>query len=392
MLGLKAHPLAFDFLSAKNPGKIWFCQIQIQDKTISFFLKESLGNASNPKFILQNGKETIPLIHNRIEKDSIFCPISIFESELVFPKQMGDQFHGFYLKNKAQKLPFSASRTLPKKDKPLAGKPIQRKWKIRFFENEIQKDSGLLVIQTQMDSVYGTILSETGDYRFLNGMQTSNGFYLQTLDGGHSYRFDFEEMDTNWEGRFIYGPKGNQDLTLQKAENEVLKNPFSLTRLSGNNKFLWKAKDKTGMTIDQNNEKYAGKALVLQLMGSWCPNCLDETRFLTEAWSKKPASVEFVGLAFEKKKTLEEAFSRIETVNQRLSVPYPIYWGGLSHKDSALKAFSGVEKIMAFPTTFFVKKDGSVLKVHTGFSGPATGQAYEAWKKEFAGLLEELSQ
>jgi thiol-disulfide isomerase/thioredoxin len=127
-------------------------------------------------------------------------------------------------------------------------------------------------------------------------------------------------------------------------------------------------------------------------MGSWCPNCLDETRFLTEVWKEKPSKVEFAGIAFERKPDLKSAFERIQAVKSRLSVPYPVFWGGMSQKDSALKAFRGIEKIPAYPTTIFVKKDGTVYKVHSGFSGPATGIHYEAWKKEFSLIMSELSR
>jgi len=46
--------------------------------------------------------------------------------------------------------------------------------------------------------------------------------------------------------------------------------------------------------------------------------------------------------------------------------------------------------IAAFPTTLFIDRKGNVRKVHTGFSGPATGKFYDEFKKEFNRLIDQL--
>ncbi|HRH36647.1 MAG TPA: TlpA family protein disulfide reductase, partial [Catalimonadaceae bacterium] len=116
-----------------------------------------------------------------------------------------------------------------------------------------------------------------------------------------------------------------------------------------------------------------------------------ETRFLTEQFPNRPAGVEFIGLAFERKSEFDYAKTRVETVINRLNPAYPIWIGGISNKDSAAAVFPAITGIAAFPTTIFVKANGQVHKVHTGFSGPATGAYYDAWKKEFAELLHEIT-
>ena len=41
---------------------------------------------------------------------------------------------------------------------------------------------------------------------------------------------------------------------------------------------------------------------MLQLSGTWCPNCKDETKFLAPWYEKnKDRGVEIIGLAYEKK-------------------------------------------------------------------------------------------
>jgi thiol-disulfide isomerase/thioredoxin len=249
-----------------------------------------------------------------------------------------------------------------------------------------------LVLQQNKDSLYGTILSETGDYRYLNGKVVENSAWLQSFDGGHTFRFDFEIAADSLKGNFIYGPKGSQEIKAKKADINHLKNAYSLTKLEANDKFGFTAINKQGKTVTESDQNLKGKGLIIQVLGSWCPNCLDETRFLVEAWKKKPANVEFIGLAFERKKDLGSAFERIDVVKNKLNVPYKIYWGGQANKDSALLKLRGIKNFKAFPTTIFVKPNGKIHKVHTGFSGPATGIYYEEWKKEFEILVSEISK
>ncbi len=39
--------------------------------------------------------------------------------------------------------------------------------------------------------------------------------------------------------------------------------------------------------------------------------------------------------------------------------------------------------LLSFPTTLFIDKRGKVRKVHTGYSGPATGKYYQEYIREF---------
>ena len=49
-----------------------------------------------------------------------------------------------------------------------------------------------------------------------------------------------------------------------------------------------------------------------------------------------------------------------------------------------------LENFVAFPTTIFLDKNHNVRMVHTGFNGPATGEKYVAFKKEFESFVGEL--
>jgi hypothetical protein len=69
---------------------------------------------------------------------------------------------------------------------------------------------------------------------------------------------------------------------------------------------------------------------------------------------------------------------------------YEILITQLTGKDKASETLSALNKISAFPTTLFLNKKHEVVKVHTGFSGPATGKDYETFKQNTEKLIDQL--
>jgi len=130
-------------------------------------------------------------------------------------------------------------------------------------------------------------------------------------------------------------------------------------------------------------------------MGTWCPNCLDESKFLSSYYQQhKKEDLEVLALAFEVAKTKEKAFQRINRLQERIGINYPILLAhfGSENKVEAHKQLPMLNHIISFPTTIFIDKKGSVRKIHTGFNGPATGQKYIDFKKEFESFVSQLLQ
>lgn len=383
----------------KRPQKIWFCSLQIQQDTIDFFLEQRPTRIFPPQYILWNGKESIELNHNRIEGDTVICPLSIYDSDLRFPLKTGSSFSGRFVKNDVKPagyfLPFSAREISPDLAKRKStGKPfLEGRWALELSENGIVGDTVFGIFTTSGDSIYSSILSETGDYRFLNGKQIgANQAYVQSFNGAQTYKFSFDRVGEGISGQFLINRTRKKQIRGWKSEINPLSDGFKKSQGIAGARFSFSGKNLQGQTVNEKMPQFLGKALVVQVLGSWCPNCLDETRFLTEFYAKKPSNVEFVGLAFERKSDFGYGKGRIETIQNRLNPPYPIWFGGFAHVDSAAKAFPALTAIAAFPTTIFVKANGEVLKVHTGFSGPATGSFFEDWKREFEHLLNEMAK
>ena len=149
--------------------------------------------------------------------------------------------------------------------------------------------------------------------------------------------------------------------------------------------------DVNGKMVSLADSEFKNKVVIVQIMGSWCPNCLDETRYLSDWYNTtKPEDVRIIGLDYEKITDTTVAFRNIRRLADRYHVNYPILFGGSSNREEAGKTLPMLSRVFSFPTTIYVNKDGTVREIHSGFNGPATGQYFEDYKRGFAKLIEEM--
>ena len=146
-----------------------------------------------------------------------------------------------------------------------------------------------------------------------------------------------------------------------------------------------------GGAISPTDPKYKGKVVVVQILGSWCPNCMDETNFLAPWYEKnKSRGVEIIGLGYERSPDQKLAAARLLKMRERFNITYDLAVAGVSNKDSAAKSLPQLAQVLAFPTTIFLDKKGEVRKIHIGFSGPGTGKYYQQEITEFNQTIDKL--
>ena len=146
-----------------------------------------------------------------------------------------------------------------------------------------------------------------------------------------------------------------------------------------------------GNAVSLKDEKYQDKVVMLQIFGTWCPNCMDETKFYAN-WYKnnKEKGVEIIGLAYEAKDDFEYAKARVEKMKLKYNVAYDYVIAGIYNKEEAAKTLPMLNHVLSFPTTIFIDKKGKVRRIHTGFSGPATGKYYEEFVEDFNNFMSKL--
>lgn len=153
-----------------------------------------------------------------------------------------------------------------------------------------------------------------------------------------------------------------------------------------------KLKDIDGFLVDIASKEFSDKIKIIQIFGSWCPNCIDETKFFLD-WQKENVAklnhIQFFAVAFESFEQEQMALKSLRKLKTKLDWNYPILLGDYKGTKSVTTLFP-IEKIRAFPTTLFLNKNNQILKVHTGFSGQATGPFFESFKSEFNKYIDEL--
>jgi thiol-disulfide isomerase/thioredoxin len=273
--------------------------------------------------------------------------------------------------------------------------PVHLKYKIVFEDDSVPAILDMAAIREEF-VVYGTVLTETGDYRYLQGEPFENNrFYLSAFDGTHLFYLAAQLVDNKIEGVFMSGKhymakfKGEADANFELREADELtwmKNPKDVLKLKLD------ADAKTERSFGEKDWKE--KVTLVQIMGTWCPNCTDESRFVKSMYEKYSGQgLQVVPVSFERGTDKKVSFTRINSQAKQMALPYPVYLG--SGADSPQKAaaivFSQLNHVMSFPTLILIGKDGMVKKVWTGFYGPGTGVHYIEHTKEIEkALLKEM--
>jgi peroxiredoxin len=399
--------IAFSFFSVAHSQKasslkngIWRATINRADGRQIPFTFQTKDSAGKKIIYVINGKEHLLVDSVETYADSVFIQMPFFESGFKARILNDGNLEGVWLKQygkRTQILPFTAIRneerftTLKHQVANISGR-----WSTDFVENNhvtnivgefIQKGSYLT----------GTFLDPTGDYRFLEGVVSGDSLKLSTFDGAHAYLFIAKIDDTNTisGGKFYSGARSIEDWSAKRNENAKPENEFEMTKLkpgAGKLNFTFQNSN-DGKEVSINDKRFKNKVVLVQILGSWCPNCMDETKFLSDYYNKNHSKgLEIIGLAYERTADFKTSQKDLLPFKKRFHVQYPILITSVTVADTLKteKTLPQLESINAFPTTIFVDKKGNIRKIQAGFSGPATGEHYIEFKKEFNQIINEL--
>ena len=371
----------------------WRGIIELQGQQLPFNFEVTKDTGSY-KVFLKNAEEKLLQDEISIYGDSVKITMLIFDIELR-AKINGDQLNGFYSKNYEPnfKLPFTAKNgDTHRFIKSGESTPnYSGKYSLNF-RTEKETYPAVAIFNQIGNEVTGTFLTPTGDYRYLQGNIVNEKLMLSTFDGNHAFVFAGLLKGDSLKGDFFSGMTSHETFAGIKNEKAELVGAESLTYLKeGFDKVDFSFPDLNNKQVRPTDEKFKGKVLILQIFGTWCPNCMDETKFLSQ-WYKdnKDRGVEILGLAYERKDEFEYASGRVKKMKSKLGVGYDFVIAGTNDKEKASKTLPMLNKVIAFPTTIFIGKDGKVKHIRTGFEGPGTGVYYEQFKERFNQLVNEL--
>jgi len=366
------------------------------------------GSVLQGELTLQNAEERILIDEIIIRGDSITIQPPVYEGIFkgVFAKD-GKSISGKFIKSSLERIvPFvmeygEDTRFRESSSEIISGSNMTTVDISGAYETVFSADSpseryiAKGIFNQVGNQVTGTFRTTTGDYRYLEGAMQGDSLKLSTFDGAHAFLFEAKVTDSILEGVFYSGNHFKEPFVARLNNGYELPDAKDLTFLKeGYDTFTFEFPEAPGKRVSLNDDRFKGKVLIAQIMGTWCPNCLDETKFYTDYVKKHPNTpVAFVGLAFEYAPNEEKAFASIKRLKDRLDVPYPILLAqyGTSDKLKAAEKLPMLNHILSYPTSIFIDKEGTVRRIHTGYNGPATGDKHLAYKKDFETFVAQLA-
>lgn len=376
----------------------WLGELQINEYDVIPFDIEITKLKGNFTFTVLNGEERIELNSPVYKNDSAYIRFPYFNSELRLVASNRKTISGYwfnYNKGDNYKIPFEAKRTKDERFTEMElvknTDQIADKWKVTFEPNTKFAYPAVGLFTQSNNQVTGTFLTETGDYRFLEGNVNNDSLFLSCFDGSHAFLFKAVINDNSLKGKFYSGNHWNSEWEATPDENFELSNPDEITTVNNDEKLSFSLKKLDGSLYNYPNSDVKGKVVIIQIMGSWCPNCLDETQYYKELYEKyKSDGLEIISVCYEISDDFDEQVASVLRLKEKLNLDFNFLIGGKASKVIAAEQFNVLSDISSFPTTLFIDRNGDIKRVHTGFNGPGTGQYYTDYVEKTNALIESM--
>lgn len=293
---------------------------------------------------------------------------------------------------------------------------VQRRFRARPFQplpspaGEVLQVSGAWRIQTNAPRgvrvmngyfaqsgalVTGTIQRLDGDFGTLSGRIEGRRLTLSHFDG---VRATLIEAEIQPDGTLRGLIDGKTEFTAARVEDAArlglpeppdpsrytsVKNPLEPLR--------FEAVDLDGKLVRSTDARFRGKALIVTVMGSWCPNCHDEAELLVELDRRyRGQGLEIVALGFEYTGDSERDRNQLRAFARRHGIEYTMLYAGTTDEGEVQRVLPQLANFASYPTTLFLDRSHRVRSVHTGFAGPANQAEHARLREEFEKLVREI--
>lgn len=378
----------------------WYGKLEVKKSIFlpfRFKASEASPKTSFPTIAIFNGEEKIVLTGKATKTDSIDYVFPNFNSFIRIAVDNKNTLSGFWY-NKAKgehyKIKFSAKliKNLIKSKENIPN-TMDGKWSTVFAPNTSDKELAYGVFHQSGQALTGTFLTETGDYRYLAGHTDGNAFVLSCFDGAHAFLFtaSLSKNKDSLYGKFYSGIHWESNWIAHKSAVSPLRNPDSITYIVDNKKFEFVVNDLDGLPYRYPNEDLKNKVVIVQILGTWCPNCLDESRFFKTLYDQyHKDGLEIISIAYERGRSADKRIAEIEEYKKENGFNFTYLDGGCYCDKLVYEHFNMLNAFSSYPTTFFIDRAGKVVRIHTGFAGPGTGKYYADYTKKTETLVKKL--
>lgn len=393
----------------------WEAALKIPSGDVGFALDLSLRGDSVRGAIL-NGPDRLDLSVGTFDGTTLVLRLDEYDGQITarFVDATQTRLVGEYTRLTSRgmgKFEFSAERRTPPPARPKTpvakSLDISGDWIMTLRDaagKATQVDEATFAVEAiapDRAAVTGTLIPVSGDYGLLSGAIEQGKrprFRMSRFDGIHVTLLTGEIRDDGtMSGELASGATYRTAWTAVRkgasaADSSGLKNPFTVTTVKNPaERFAFALPSVDGKTVSLADERFRGKVVLVDIFGTWCPNCHDEAPLLVELYKKyRKDGLEIVSLAYEYTDDAARNRRQIEIFRRKYGVTFPILMAGTTAEGEIARTLPQLVNFGAYPTTVFLGRDGRVHKIHAGFSGPATGERFTHVKREFETLVREL--
>ena len=377
-------------LPPSSPAGPWRAALDLAGGALPFALE--LAHAGGRwTGTLCNGRVCQPLSAVRIRGDSVVLEMADYDATIQ-ARLAGDSLTGRYrnVGNRGPRvIPFHAARgRWPVTPAPAA---LRGRWDATFF-SDFGSSPRVFELRDGPQGLEGTMISNTGDYGHFAGQVRGDSFALAHFDGSFVYLLTGKLDGDTLRGIFHAGLRTQTPWkAVRSSGKRHLKAPTEITGADTTSRFRFDFPDLNGRRVTNEDPRFKGKVVLVDIFGSWCPTCHDAAPALVELYRRyRSRGLEMVGLAYEVTGDTAIDARQVRRYRDKFGITFPSLLAGTNDTEAAAATLPQLRGFTSFPTTVFLGRDGKIRRVHAGFYGPATGQQHTRLFQEFAREIERL--
>jgi peroxiredoxin len=366
----------------------WDASVVVNGVEIPFLFEiETRNGALSGSFF--NGERRIRSTSSRPKENGLLFLFDQYAATLDLSVN-ADQLSGEYRRGTRTVYPFKAGRAVAAKSTG-SGPSIEGTWIVQAKSSK-GETAWRFIARQDGSNVSASILRVDGDTGTLTGSYRDGRYVLSHFSGARPLLLE------------VF-PKPDGTITLRQNAKTELKairetdarasdigaptDPSRHTTMANPSEpFRFSFPDLSGRIVSNTDPRFAGKVVLVNISGSWCPNCHDEAPFLAGLFEKyRSRGLEIVTLSFEEPEQLANP-TRLRAFIDTYGLKYTVLLAG--ETDQLNEKVPQAVNLNAFPTTFLLGRDGRVRVVHAGFPSPGSGEFYRKAEREMTAEVERL--
>jgi peroxiredoxin len=348
--------------------------------------------------VLLNGSERTEVRNVEIREGELRATFPGYENHLraaISPDSLRGEVTLIKAGGKEQVIPFEAKLG----DAPRFSADVQTpttsvtgRWALVLTDGEGERTDAVAIFEQEQNRVTGTVMTPTGDHRYLEGQISGDDLKLSTFAGGLAYLYHLRLVgQATLQGEYWQGLNWHEKVSGQRNDEATLSQAQIETSVASDAALSFTFPDVEGKNLSLSDERFRGKVVLVTIGGTWCPNCHDEARFLVPFYREyRDKGFEVIGLMFERHGNFDKAAAAVRSYQRDLGIDFPLLVAGVAENNDAAKKLPALSGVYGYPTAILIDKQGKIRDIHTGFSGPATGKFYEEYTAEFRKKVDAL--